>query len=128
MVAVLSVAFGGLASMLAAIGLYGVMSYAVARRTREIGLRVALGADRSRVMWLVLKEVILMSLAGITAGLTAALWLTRQVEAQLFGLSPHDPSTLAAATVLLAVIAIVAGYVPARRATAIDPIVALRAE
>ncbi len=128
MVAVLSVAFGALATLLAAIGLYGVMSYAVTRRTREIGIRMALGAERSRVMWLVLKEVSIMASAGIAGGLAVALWLTRQVQSQLFGLAPNDPATLGAATILLAFIAIGAGYFPARRATTIDPIVSLRSE
>ena len=128
MVAVLSVAFGALATLLAAIGLYGVMSYAVTRRTREIGIRMALGAERSRVMWLVLKEVSIMAAAGIAGGLAGALWLTRQVQSQLFGLAPNDPATLGAATILLAFIAIGAGYFPARRATTIDPIVSLRSE
>src|SRR6185295_4987607 len=114
------------ATVLAAIGLYGVMSYAVARRTREIGIRMALGAERGRVLWLVLREVALLAGVGIFAGLTASLWLTRQVQAQLFGLSPHDPATLAGAVTLLASIALAAGYLPARRATAIDPMIALR--
>jgi putative ABC transport system permease protein len=128
MVAALSITFGGLATLLAAIGLYGVMSYAVTRRTREIGIRMALGAERRRVMWLVLKEVAIMTAAGITGGLAVALWLTRQVQSQLFGLAPHDPLTLAAATVLLGFIAIAAGYIPAQKATRIDPIVSLRSE
>ena len=128
MVAALSVAFGALATLLAAIGLYGVMSYAVARRTREIGIRMALGAERGRVLWLVLREVAVMSAAGILGGLGAALWLTRQVQSQLFGLSPNDPVTLTVATILLAFVAITAGYIPARRATTIDPMIALRSE
>jgi predicted permease len=128
MVAVLSVAFGALATLLAAIGLYGVMSYAVARRTREIGIRMALGAERGRVLWLVLKEVAVMAAVGILGGLTGAIWLTRQVQSQLFGLSPNDPATLAAATVVLGFVALMAGYIPARRATAIDPMIALRTE
>jgi predicted permease len=128
MVAVLSVAFGALATVLAAIGLYGVMSYAVARRTREIGIRMALGAERGRVLWLVLKEVAVMAAIGIFAGLTAAIWVTRQLRSELFGLSPNDPVTLIAATVLLAFVALGAGYLPARRATTIDPMVALRTE
>jgi len=128
MVAVLSVAFGALATLLAAIGLYGVMSYAVTRRTREIGIRMALGAERGRVLWLVLKEVAIMTAVGIAAGLSVAFWLTRQVQSQLFGLAPNDPATLTAASVLLAFIAIGAGYIPARRATTIDPIVSLRSE
>ncbi len=128
MVAVLSVAFGALATLLAAIGLYGVMSYAVTRRTREIGIRMALGAERGRVLWLVLKEVAVLAAVGIAGGLAAAFWLTRQVRAQLFGLAPTDPATLAGAAMLLALIALAAGYFPARRATTIDPLVSLRAE
>jgi putative ABC transport system permease protein len=128
MVAVLSVAFGALATLLAAIGLYGVMSYAVTRRTREIGIRMALGAESGRVLWLVLKEVAVMSAVGITGGLAVAFWLTRQIQAQLFGLAPTDPATLAGAAGLLALIALAAGYFPARRATTIDPLVSLRTE
>ena len=128
MVAALSVAFGALATMLAAIGLYGVMSYAVARRTREIGIRMALGAERGRVMWLVLKEVAALAALGVVVGLAGALYLTRQVQSQLFGLSPHDPATLAGAMTLLLAVALVAGFIPARRATTIDPLVALKAE
>ena len=128
MVAALSVAFGALATMLAAIGLYGVMSYAVARRTREIGIRMALGAERGRVMWLVLKEVAALAALGVVVGLAGAFYLTRQVQSQLFGLSPHDPATLAGAMTLLLAVALVAGFIPARRATTIDPLVALKAE
>ena len=128
MVAALSLAFGALATVLAAIGLYGVMSYAVTRRTREIGIRMALGAERGRVLWLVLREVAAMAIVGIAGGLGAALWLTRQIQSQLFGLSPNDPLTLAVATMLLALVAIGAGYIPARRATSIDPMIALRSE
>jgi predicted permease len=128
MVAALSVTFGVLATMLAAIGLYGVMSYAVARRTREIGIRMALGAERGKVMWLVLKEVAVLAAIGVAAGLVGAFYLTRQVQSQLFGLSAHDPATLAGAVVLLLLVALAAGLVPARRATTIDPLVALKAE
>ena len=128
MVAALSVTFGALATMLAAIGLYGVMSYAVARRTREIGIRMALGAERGRVMWLVLKEVALLAALGVGVGLAAAFYLTRQVQSQLFGLSPHDPATLAGSVTVLLAVALLAGFIPARRATTIDPLVALKAE
>jgi predicted permease len=129
----LSVAFGLVATVLAAIGLYGVMSYAVARRTREIGIRMALGADRRTVLGLVLAEVGVMALVGIVAGLAASLALIKVMGSEaagrmLFGLSPADPSTIAASTLVLAVVAMVAGFVPARRATAIDPIRALRSE
>jgi predicted permease len=128
MVAALSVAFGALATLLAAIGLYGVISYAVARRTREIGIRMALGAERTRVLWLVLREAAVLAGAGIGAGIVAALLLVRYVQSQLYGLSATNPRTMLAAAVVLAFVALLAGYVPARRATAIDPILALRTE
>jgi predicted permease len=128
MVAWLSVAFGALATLLAAIGLYGVMSYAVARRTREIGIRMALGAEPGGVLWLVLKEVALLSSIGIFAGLVTAFFAARRVESQLFGLAPTDPITLGTAVALLLTVALFAGFVPARRATRIDPLLALRVE
>ncbi len=128
MVAALSVAFGVLATLLAALGLYGVMSYAVARRTREIGIRMALGAERSRVLWLVLKEVAVLAAIGIVVGFAGSIWITRQVQSQLFGIQPNDPLTLLATMVLLGTVALVAGYIPARRATTIDPMLALRTE
>jgi ABC-type antimicrobial peptide transport system permease subunit len=89
---------------------------------------MALGAERGRVLWLVLKEVAVMAAIGILGGLVVALWLTRQVQAQLFGLAPSDPATLAAAALLLGFIALAAGYFPAHRATTIDPLVSLRTE
>jgi predicted permease len=128
MVAALSTAFGVLATLLAAVGLYGVMSYAVARRTREIGIRMALGAERGRVLWLVLREVAFLAITGIVLGLGAALLVTRRIQSQLYGLSPTDALTLVGATLVLALVALLAGYVPARRATAIDPMMALRSE
>ena len=97
MVAALSVAFGGLATLLAAIGLYGVMSYTVARRTREIGIRMALGAERGSVLWLVLSEVALMLAASASASGCRRVGCDAQVQSQLFGLSAYDPVTLAAA-------------------------------
>ena len=128
LVAALSVAFGALATLLAAIGLYGVMSYSVARRTREIGIRMALGAERKSVLWLVLREVALMVIAGVAIGLPIAVALSRVVQSQLFALSAHDPIALVGAATLLTTVALVAGYLPARRATRVDPMLALRYE
>jgi predicted permease len=128
MVAALSVAFGALATLLAAIGLYGVMSYSVARRTREIGIRMALGAERNSVMWLVLKEVAAMVVIGVAVGVPLALALSRIVQSQLFDLSANDPIAIAASAAILAFVALAAGYLPARRATRVDPMIALRYE
>jgi predicted permease len=128
MVAALSAAFGLLATLLAAVGLYGVMSYSVSRRTREIGIRLALGAPRERVLGMVLREVGTLGAWGLGLGLPLALGLARLVAAQLFGLPPHDPLTLGSATVLLAAVTLLAGLVPARRAMRVDPMLALRYE
>jgi ABC-type antimicrobial peptide transport system permease subunit len=128
LIAMLSAFFGLLATLLAAIGLYGVMAYTVARRTREIGIRMALGADRGKVIWLVMRDVALMAVMGIGIGLPAAWGLSQFIRAQLFGLEPHDAATLAAATTILAGVSLVAGYIPAARATRVDPLVALRYE
>jgi predicted permease len=128
MVAGLSIAFGALATLLAAIGLYGVMSYSVARRTREIGIRMALGAERTSVLWMVLREVAVLVAVGVGIGVPVAIALGRVVQSQLFDLSATDPIALAVATALLATVAFVAGYLPARRATRVDPMLALRYE
>jgi predicted permease len=127
-VASLSAAFGFVATVLAVIGLYGVMAYTVARRTREIGIRMALGAVRGNVVWLVMREVLLLVGAGVALGVPAAVGLSRLVESQLFGIRPHDPMTLVAATLGLAGVSAAAGYLPARRATRVNPVQALRYE
>jgi predicted permease len=126
--ATLSTLFGVLATMLAVIGLYGVMAYTVARKTREIGIRMALGAIQGNVIWLVMKEVLLLAAIGVLVGLPAALGLTRLVSSQLYGLEPHDPTTLALATAGLLCVACCAGFIPALRASRIDPTRALRYE
>jgi ABC-type antimicrobial peptide transport system permease subunit len=128
LVARLSAFFGILAVTLAAIGLYGVMSYGVARRTNEIGLRMALGAKGSNVIGMILREVMLLTVAGAVAGVAVAMACTRFVQSQLFGLTPNDPLTFAVAGVILLVVGTVAGYIPAKRASKIDPMVALRYE
>jgi predicted permease len=126
MLATLSTIFGLLATLLAAIGLYGVMAYTVARRTREIGIRMALGAGRPMVVWLVMREVLTLAGVGIAIGLPTAWLLSRLVEAQLFGIRPADPAVMLFAAVGIASVAAISGYLPARRATAIDPMRALR--
>jgi predicted permease len=128
LVAGLSSVFGLIATLLACVGLYGVMAYGVARRTREIGLRMALGAHGGDVVWLILKEVLVLLGIGLVVGLPAALGLGHWARSQLFGVPVADPLTLAAATLGLALAAGLAGYLPARRASRIDPLQALRTE
>jgi predicted permease len=126
--ATLTASFGVLALILACIGIYGIMAYNVARRTGEIGVRMALGARARQVLWMVLRESSSLALFGIAAGLAAAFGLTRFIRSMLYGLQPTDPATLIPAALLLLVIAIVAGYGPARRASRVDPMQALRHE
>jgi predicted permease len=128
MLALLSTLFGALATTLAAVGLYGLMSYTVARRTREIGIRIALGAARPDVLGLVLRDVALLTAIGIAVGLPGAYAIGRAAESRLFGLSPLDPWSLALAASLLASVSLAAGYLPARRAAATQPLLALRTE
>ncbi|MFN0110291.1 MAG: ADOP family duplicated permease [Blastocatellia bacterium] len=126
LVAMLSSVFGLLALLLACIGLYGVMAYDVTQRTHEIGIRVALGADAGRVVKLMLRETLWLVSIGVVCGLGAALAAARWVRSLLFGLEPHDPLTIGLAVMLLLIVAVIAGYVPARRAARIDPLTALR--
>jgi predicted permease len=128
LLATLSGVFGGIATLLAALGLYGVMAFMVARRTREIGIRMALGADTGSVVWMVMREVLLLAAIGVAIGLGAAWAATRLIQAQLFGIQATDLATMAAAALGIAAVAALAGYLPARRATAIDPVRALRWE
>jgi predicted permease len=128
LMATLSGFFGILAALLATVGLYGVMSYMVARRTNEIGIRMTLGAGRGEITRMILREAGVLLSVGLGVGVVLALAGARAVGSVLFGLKPYDPLTLAAATALLAVVAVAASYLPARRATKVDPIVALRYE
>jgi predicted permease len=128
LIATLSAGFGALATLLAAIGLYGVMAFTVARRTREIGLRMALGAPRGLVVWMVTREMLMLLGAGLAIGVPSALLTSKYVSAQLFGVKPQDLGAAAAALVVLTVMAFGAGFLPARRASEIDPIQALRYE
>ena len=128
MVAQLSMFFGLLAVFLSCIGIYGLMSYIVSQRTNEIGIRMALGAAQSSVRWLVLREIAVMVLAGISIGVPAALAGGRLVTHMLFGLKDNDPVSIAAAVGVLLAVGVVAGYFPARRASQVEPIVALRYE
>ena len=128
LLATLSSVFGCLATLLAALGLYGVMAFMVARRTREIGIRMALGAGQGSVVWMVLSETLTLAGIGVALGLAGAYGVTRLIQAQLFGVKPTDLLTMAAASVGIAAVTALAGYIPARRATGIDPMSALRWE
>jgi putative ABC transport system permease protein len=120
--------FAGLALLLAAIGVYGVLSYMVAQRHREIGIRLALGAQRRDVVGMVMRESMLLVVIGVIIGLGAALASTHLIASLLYGLAPNDPLTIALASLLLMTVAALAGYLPARRAARVDPMVALRHE
>jgi ABC-type antimicrobial peptide transport system permease subunit len=128
LMAALAGAFGILAGALAVLGLYGVIAYMVARRRNEIGVRIALGAGRGRVIRLVLKEAALLLAIGLAVGVGLALWAARAATAMLYDLKPYDPVTLGAAVALLAMVALVASYAPAYRASRLDPMEALREE
>jgi ABC-type antimicrobial peptide transport system permease subunit len=128
LIASLSTLFGATATLLAVIGLYGVMAYTVTRKTREIGIRMALGAIQGNVIWMVMKEVLLLVAIGVLVGLPTAIGLSSLVRTQLYGLAPHDPVTLALATLGLLCVACCAGFIPALRASRVEPTKALRYE
>jgi ABC-type antimicrobial peptide transport system permease subunit len=122
----LAIAFGAVALLLAAFGLYGVLSYGVARRTAEIAVRIALGAQPARVISMILGEIVGLVAVGLVAGGALAYLTTRLIGSRLYGIAAQDPSTLAVATALLLLVALTATYLPARRASRVDPLVALR--
>jgi ABC-type antimicrobial peptide transport system permease subunit len=118
--------FGGLALLVASIGLFGLMSYNVTRRTTEIGIRMALGAQRASVLQMVMRESLMLVAIGVAIGIAAAIGSGRFVEAQLFGLAPTDAATNVVAITLMVGVSALAGYLPARRASRLDPMTALR--
>ena len=126
--ALLSAFFGALALLIAAIGLAGMVSYSVSRRRSEIGIRAALGATRSSLIGLVMRDVAVITAAGLIAGVTAGFASGSFISTMLYGLEPDDPSTAVIAAAVLGAVAVLAGYIPARRAAKIDPIECLRSE
>ena len=128
LIALLSAGFGMLATILASVGLYGVMAFVVARRKKELGIRLALGAQPSLVIWLVMREVLLLLVIGLAVGIPAAMLLGRYVSSQLYGIQAGDPVIAVSTTVLIALVSAAAGLIPAHRASRIDPILALRTE
>ncbi len=124
----LSLFFGVLAALLVATGLYGTLSYTMSRRTSEVGLRMALGAQRGQVLWMVLRSSLGMTIAGVAVGLPLALFATKLLKSQLFGVEPRDPVTFAGAVACIAIVSLIASLIPALRAASIDPMVALREE
>jgi ABC-type antimicrobial peptide transport system permease subunit len=128
LIASLSGLFALLAVLLACLGLYGVISYTVARRTSEIGIRLALGATQAGVLRMILKESLMLALAGIVIGAPATIAVTRLISSRLFGVSTADPLTIAAASLLMIAVAALAAFLPAYRAARVDPMIALRCE
>ena len=126
--AVLVMAFAGLALLLAVVGVFGILAYSVQQRTREFGIRIALGAVSGNVVWLVLREVLMLVGLGVAIGLPAALALTRVLASQLYNIAPGDPLVISLAVSGIAATAAVSAYIPARRATRVDPVTALRYE
>jgi putative ABC transport system permease protein len=121
-------AFAGLALLLAALGIYGVLSYAVMQRTQEMGIRIALGAERARLIRMIVRQGLAVAAIGVVIGVAAALALTRTLTGLLYGVAANDPLTFAAMPVFVILIATLACYIPARRAAALDPLAALRYE
>jgi ABC-type antimicrobial peptide transport system permease subunit len=128
MISTLSASFAFLATLLAAVGLYGVLAYTVSQRTREIGLRMALGADSARVRFMILKQVGWMTLIGVIVGVTGAYYLGKAAASLLFQLEPYDPLVIVSSVVVLTLVAVGAGYIPAYRASRVQPMQALRYE
>ena len=128
LIAMLSAGFGLLATLLASIGLYGVMAFVVARRRKELGIRLALGAQPGLVLWLVMREVMVLLAIGLAVGVPAAMALGRFVSTQLYGIQPHDPWIAGSTILVLTLVSAAAGLIPAHRASRIDPILALRYE
>jgi len=128
LIALLSAGFGLLATLLASIGLYGVMAFIVARRRKELGIRLALGAEPKGVVWIVMREVLILLTIGLAVGIPSAIALGRYVSSQLYGIQPNDPFIAVSTVVLLAVVSLAAGLIPAGRASRIDPVLALRYE
>src|SRR4029453_11157349 len=128
MIATLSSAFGTVATVLALIGLYGVMAFTVTSRTKEIGIRVSLGAQQSNVLGMMMREVAIVMLAGIAIAIPAYIGLSRFIRSQLYGVQSNDPFYIASATLFLLAIGLIAGYIPCRRALRMDPIHVLRYE
>jgi ABC-type antimicrobial peptide transport system permease subunit len=124
----LTAIFSLLALILASIGLYGVMSYNVVRRTNEIGIRIALGSQLGNVLWMILKESLFLLAVGITIGIPATLAVGRTIQSQLFGLNATDPQTIITAILTISAVTLVAAWLPAHRATKVNPVVALRYE
>jgi ABC-type antimicrobial peptide transport system permease subunit len=128
LVALLSAGFGLLATLLASIGLYGVMAFVVARRRKEVGIRIALGAQRPAILWSVMQEVLILLAMGLAIGIPTGLGLGKFVSAQLYGIQGDDPSVAIGTMLLLTVVSALAGFIPAHRASRVDPILALRYE
>jgi ABC-type antimicrobial peptide transport system permease subunit len=128
LVASLSSLFGVLALLLTCVGLYGLLAYTVNRRTSEIGIRMALGAERSRIAWMILRETLLLVVCGLAIGVPVAVFVSRTIASQLFGLKSGDPVTFLAASAVTIAVTIMASLLPARRAASVNPMQALRSE